>query len=333
MTAGVWQARAVPPPAAAPPSSLSLLADGRWPVRVRLREVALLDRTVAAAAPGGGIRRAEVGSAGPLLLEAHPEGDQTCVAVWGPAGTPPDEVAAALDAAAGWAGVTDDPRPFAAAVAGHPVLGPLLRRAGEVRLSRLPRVGEALGRSVLGQLVQGKEAWRSSAQLVCLAGPLTASGLRAWPDATAVGRRTAAELRRCGVSLRGARALHAAAVQDRALAVPAVRGNWPALDARLRALPGVGAWTSAETRLLLGDGDAVSVGDYHLPSLVGAVLTGRSERPRASWTDDELLALLEPFAGHRGRAARLCEHAAVRGWAPAPPRRAPRRPLSAHRYW
>ena len=70
---------------------------------------------------------------------------------------------------------------------------------------------------------------------------------------------------------------------------------------RLRALPGVGAWTAAEVALVaLGDADAVPIGDYHLPHMVAWNLAGE---PRA--TDERMLELLEPFAGHRGRVIRL----------------------------
>jgi 3-methyladenine DNA glycosylase/8-oxoguanine DNA glycosylase len=76
------------------------------------------------------------------------------------------------------------------------------------------------------------------------------------------------------------------------------------LDQRLRSLPGVGAWTSAEVRrVALGDADAVSVGDYHVP---------------------HMLELLAPFAGHRARVVRLIEAAGI-----AAPRRGPRMPLRA----
>ena len=45
------------------------------------------------------------------------------------------------------------------------------------------------------------------------------------------------------------------------------------LDQRLRSIAGVGAWTSAEVRrVALGDADAVSVGDYHLPNMVAWTL-------------------------------------------------------------
>jgi 3-methyladenine DNA glycosylase/8-oxoguanine DNA glycosylase len=67
----------------------------------------------------------------------------------------------------------------------------------------------------------------------------------------------------------------------------------------------------------LGDPDAVSVGDYHLPSQVAWALAG--ER---SGTDDRMLELLEPYRGHRGRVLRLLAAGGV-----FPPRRGPRMPL------
>jgi 3-methyladenine DNA glycosylase/8-oxoguanine DNA glycosylase len=91
--------------------------------------------------------------------------------------------------------------------------------------------------------------------------------------------------------------------------------------ARLRALPGVGAWTAAEvTMVALGDADAVSVGDYWLPHWVSYALAGE---PRG--TDARMLELLAPWAGQRGRVCRLIELGG-----PHPPRYGPRLPL--HRF-
>lgn len=84
----------------------------------------------------------------------------------------------------------------------------------------------------------------------------------------------------------------------------------------LASISGIGPWSIAEAAsVALGDPDAVSVGDYHLPHHVAFALRGV---PRSD--DDELLRLLEPFAGHRGRVCRLI----VRG-TPGPPRFGPRR--------
>ena len=84
---------------------------------------------------------------------------------------------------------------------------------------------------------------------------------------------------------------------------------------RLTALPGLGPWTAAEVAIrALGDPDAVSVGDFHLKNLVSWALAGE---PRG--TDDRMLELLAPYAGHRARVVRLLELSGLR-----PPRYGPR---------
>jgi 3-methyladenine DNA glycosylase/8-oxoguanine DNA glycosylase len=92
-------------------------------------------------------------------------------------------------------------------------------------------------------------------------------------------------------------------------------------DRRLRSLPGIGPWTSAEIRQrAAGDADAVSVGDYHLPKAVGWTLARRI-------TDDAgMLELLAPYAGHRYRVTRLIELGGS-----SPPRRGPRMPVRDYR--
>jgi 3-methyladenine DNA glycosylase/8-oxoguanine DNA glycosylase len=66
----------------------------------------------------------------------------------------------------------------------------------------------------------------------------------------------------------------------------------------------------------LGDPDAVSVGDFHLPNLVAFALAGE---PRAD--DSRMLELLEPWRGHRARVIRLLESSGI-----AAPRFGPRTP-------
>src|SRR6266545_4512955 len=95
-------------------------------------------------------------------------------------------------------------------------------------------------------------------------------------------------------TIRGA-AAHAQRVETTTAMAPAVARR------RLQALPGVGPWTSAEVAIVaLGDADAVSVGDFHLPHMVSWALAGE---PRGS--DERMLELLAPFPGHRGRVLRL----------------------------
>jgi 3-methyladenine DNA glycosylase/8-oxoguanine DNA glycosylase len=89
----------------------------------------------------------------------------------------------------------------------------------------------------------------------------------------------------------------------------------------LRSVPGIGVWTAAEiVQRAHGDPDTVSIGDYHLPAVVGWALTGRSV------DDDGMLELLQPWIGHRHRVVRLIESSGFRR-----PRFGPRAPSVDHR--
>jgi 3-methyladenine DNA glycosylase/8-oxoguanine DNA glycosylase len=80
----------------------------------------------------------------------------------------------------------------------------------------------------------------------------------------------------------------------------------------------MGPWSAAEiARVALGDADAVSIGDYHLPHQVSWALAGE---PRGS--DERMLELLEPYRGHRCRVLRLLFAAGIEA-----PRYGPRLPL------
>lgn len=72
-------------------------------------------------------------------------------------------------------------------------------------------------------------------------------------------------------------------------------------QARLELIPGIGPWTSTETvQRSNGAPDAVTVGDLHLPGIVGYALAGDRDADDAA-----MLELLAPYAGQRHRAARL----------------------------
>ena len=78
--------------------------------------------------------------------------------------------------------------------------------------------------------------------------------------------------------------------------------------ARLTALPGIGPWTAAEVMVrAVGDPDALSVGDFHLPNLVAFALAGEIRGD-----DARMIELLEPWRGHRARVIRLLEVSGLR---------------------
>ena len=65
---------------------------------------------------------------------------------------------------------------------------------------------------------------------------------------------------------------------------------------------------------VLGDPDAIPIGDIHLPNFVSWNLAGE---PRAD--DDRMVQLLEPYAGQRNRVVRLLKSGGRK-----PPRYGPR---------
>ncbi|HSL59231.1 MAG TPA: hypothetical protein VK866_15400 [Acidimicrobiales bacterium] len=92
-----------------------------------------------------------------------------------------------------------------------------------------------------------------------------------------------------------------------------------AAHARLRAVPGVGAWTAAGVaRVALGDADAVSVGDCWIPHHVVRFFTGRERG-----SDAEMLELLAPWSGRRGRVEVMALGSGVRARRFGPGRRTP----------
>jgi 3-methyladenine DNA glycosylase/8-oxoguanine DNA glycosylase len=219
-----------------------------------------------------------------LRLEAMPGYDVAATA-WGPG------AAWALDGVPALLGEGDDPAGFDPR---HPLLRDTWRRNPGWRVPRSRQVMEALVPAVLEQKVTGREAWRAWRTLVCRYGEpapgpvdLLPPGMfvaptpEAWTVVTAAGSAGRLE---------------------------ALRAAGPAEAARkMRTLPGIGVWTAAEVgQRALGDADAVSVGDFHLASMVGWALVG--ERV----DEDAMLELLEPYAGHRYRAVRMIELAGVR---------------------
>jgi len=179
------------------------------------------------------------------------------------------------------------------------------RRRRGLRLTCTGLVLEAAVPAVLEQKVTGVEARRAWRQLVrqhgeAAPGPAP-EGLMVMPDAVrwrsipdhdwhlaGVGPQRMATIRRVAA---------ASAALDRAL--PFGRGG-PQAVAALCSIPGIGVWTAAEIlQRSHGDPDAVSVGDAHLPHVIGTWFTGDRV------DDAGMLELLAPYAGHRQRVVRL----------------------------
>ena len=279
---------------------------------------ALLPGTPSGAlSPGAGLPGATSGAGLPGATSGAGPGPLTVVraAAWGPG--------------AGWLlrglpellGAGDDRAGFRPA---HAILRELSLRHPGVRVGRSGRVLEALVPAVLEQKVVGAEARRAWRYLLLkfgdpAPGPAPA-GMRVPPPPRIWRRIPSWEWHRAGVEgVRARTIIGAAEVAARLEEIAAMPSG--AADLRLRSLPGIGVWTSAEIRQrACGDADAVSVGDYHLPSAVGWALAGRVV------DDAGMLELLAPYAGHRHRAARLVELGGIR-----PPRRGPRMSVRDYR--
>src|SRR3954452_6545055 len=204
-------------------------------------------------------------------------------------------------------GADDDASGF---VPEHPVIASTWRRLGRLPLGAVGLVFELLVPSVLEQRVTGSEAHRSWRELLRRFGEPAPGpaprGMRVTPPAGTWRRVPSWEWHRAGVDPGRARTVLAAAqvagrLEECLRLPPAARMR------RLRAVPGIGAWTAAEVaQRAWGDPDAVSVGDFHLPALVGWALAGRPV------DDDGMLDLLAGYAGQRERAVRLVELSGVR---------------------
>lgn len=214
-------------------------------------------------------------------------------------------------------GASDDPGAFEPR---HRLVAAARHRRPGLRLTRTGLVLESLIPSVLEQKVTADEAYRAWRLLVrkfgepapgpapermyVMPAPRTWALIPSW------------EWHRAGVDNKRAstilRAVRVAARLEEATGMEAEPAR-----ARLELVSGIGPWTSAETvQRSHGAADAVTVGDLHLPGIVGYALAGDRDAD-----DSVMLSLLEPYAGQRHRAARLI---LLSGRTPA--RRVPRMP-------
>lgn len=214
--------------------------------------------------------------------------------------------------APGWCGALDDDSGF------DPAPGPVrdlwLRHRG-VRIPRTELVTEALIPVIIEQKVTAAEARRAHRRLArALAEPAPGpAGLSLPPDPARVAGLPYFEFHPFGIERRRAETLRAVCARAQWLDEVAACSLEEA-RARLESFPGIGPWTIAEvSRVALGDADAVSVGDFHLPHVVAWVL---AHEPRG--TDARMLELLEPYRPHRGRVQRLLRIGGARASAHGP---------------
>jgi 3-methyladenine DNA glycosylase/8-oxoguanine DNA glycosylase len=244
---------------------------------------------------------------GPATVELRVLGPELRVEAWGPGADRAIADAPAL------VGLGADRARLAPA---HPLVARLDREHAGLRIGRTGAVYEALVPAILEQKVTGIEARRGLRGLVRRWGEPAPGpfGLRLLPRPDVLAAIPYHELHPLGIERRRADVLRRVAERagrfEECAALPL-----PEAYRRLTALPGLGPWTAAEVAVrALGDADAVSIGDFHLPNLVTYALAGE---PRG--TDGRMLELLEPWRGQRGRVVRLLELSGIR-----PPARGPR---------
>lgn len=250
-----------------------------------------------------------------LTVRARPREGDVLARAWGPgAAWALESVPAMLGAEDDWSGF--EPR--------HPVLEELRRRHPHARLGRTGLVMEALVPAVIEQKVTGKEAFGGFRALVHRFGeraPGPGRERKLWLQPTPDRLRTIPSWEWLRLHVDPARSRTVVTVAKVADSLERTAGLSPEeADRRLRSLPGVGVWTSAEVRQrAFGDPDAVSFGDYHVAKDVGWALTG------TPFDDAELEAFLEPWRPQRGRIPLLVAMGGLRR-----PRRGPRMSLPTH---
>ncbi|HSO28776.1 MAG TPA: hypothetical protein VLS28_02625 [Candidatus Sulfomarinibacteraceae bacterium] len=252
------------------------------------------------------VARATRTADGPATLLAEVRGTRVEAEAWGPGA---DRV---LDGLPALLGLLDDPAGFDPSR--HALVADLARRRTGLRLGWTGAVFEALLPAILEQKVTGREAATALIGLTRRYGEpapgavAAAQKLRLQPAPEVVAALPYYAFHPFGVEQRRAEVIRRVSRDAARLeALGGLPGSrievGAAAAARLRTYAGIGPWTAAEVTLrALGDPDAVSVGDFHLPNLVAFALAGESRG-----TDDRMLELLSPWRGHRARVIRLLE--------------------------
>ncbi len=248
-----------------------------------------------------------------LCVEVRPASADVYAEAWGPG------AAWVLDGLPDLLGAADDVSGFDPR---HPVVAEAWRRHPHWRLGRSGLVMEALVPSIIEQKVTGQEAFAGFRSLVQrfgepAPGPVVELRLRVQPTAEVL--RGIPSWEWLGVHIDSARSKSIVRAARLADSLERLAGlSCGEVDTRLRSLPGIGVWTSAEVRArACGDADAVSFGDYHVAKDVGHALAGRE------FDDAQLEEFLEPWRPHRGRVPALVAMAGL-GRPRHGPRMAPR---------
>jgi 3-methyladenine DNA glycosylase/8-oxoguanine DNA glycosylase len=168
-----------------------------------------------------------------------------------------------------------DHTPFLALVQDDPLLGPMVRRRPWLRPSMAYRPHETLIAAITEQLIEFSEALRIQRGLVRLAGrECPRTGLRTAPTPQALLGLAPAQIEGLGLSARRTLLLREVCrLLVRGLDLEAEGAARDAAWARLRRIPGLGAWTLSLLALRgQGHPDASPSGDLGLLKSVGRLM-------------------------------------------------------------
>jgi len=175
-----------------------------------------------------------------------------------------------------------------------------------LRASRRPDPFEALAWAICEQLIEYERAAAIERRVVARLGRRWPDGgageLRDLPPAEVIARTSPALFQSLDLSGGRARALVRAAREVSAGRVDLHGADHERSWRRLRAIPGIGAWT-VEMLALTGQGrhDQLPAGDVGLRKLAGRLLSGGDPLARAS--EQEVRELFAPYGRWAGLAA------------------------------
>jgi DNA-3-methyladenine glycosylase II len=224
-------------------------------------------------------------------------------------------------------GTDDDLSDFRQAFARDPLIGRSVRTRPWLRVGRRPQPFEALVWAVCEQLIEYERAAGIQRRIVARLGrswggghgpgeadrgrregdpeahaQAWACGLRDSPAATTLAATAPAVLESCDLAGPRAIALRRAAREVASGRVRLHDGEPERGWRRLRAIPGIGAWT-VEMLALRGQGryDQLPAGDLGLIKLAGRILSGGDPSARAS--EEQVRELFSPYGRWAGLAA------------------------------
>ena len=268
----------------------------RWPVR--LQRSSSPDGVLKVR--GGVLERFLHVEGSPVVVRvAQPVAERVVLGAWARDAATGEEAIARMRFALG---LDDDLRPFYERFRFDPLIGPSVRARPWLRAWRRPEPFEALAWAVTEQLIDYPRATAIQRAMVrALGARCPRTGLRDVPSARAIAGTAPALLESCDLSpsraislVRAAREVASGRVD---LRDPDHERGWR----RLRAIPGIGAWT-LEMLAVGGQGryDQIPAGDLGYLKLVGFLRSGGDPRMRA--TEDEVRELFAPYDGWAGLA-------------------------------